>query len=395
MTGPPADGEPGTTESPPTAEDAVEAPHAAEDAPDEAPPADPDATEAAAGAPPADPSTTEAPPADPDADPGTTEAPPADPHAAIDAPDEAVATAETPAAGEAAPDAPAQLRQDDEEPAPPPAPPPLPPDVEPPAAPPLPRRRTLVDVTAAVLTVLVTLTFLMYLLVEPTQPWIALLGAVVAALGTDGVLRAARYRAIDLGLDPTQQIVLPALYALAVPLFIEDTFRGFWVLAGGLVAGLGFGAALVAQVHSTRAYEEWLEFARPVASAAVYVTAFALFSLTYVFGLALVPALAAVALASGLLAIELLRDGHADPPDTLAFAGVVALVVTQLRWALHYVPLDGHLAALALLLGFFLTSGVLHAHLTLQLRRTVVAEYVAIAALGGALIVGASTAGLA
>ena len=356
MTGPPADGEPGTTESPPTAEDAAESP-----------PADPDAAES----------------------------PPADPDAAIDAPDEAVALAEAPAAGEAAPDAPAQLRQGDEEPAPPPAPPPLPPDVEPPAAPPLPRRRTLVDVTAVVLTVLVTLTFLMYLLVEPTQPWIALLGAVVAALGTDGVLRAARYRAIDLGLDPTQQIVLPALYALAVPLFIEDTFRGFWVLAGGLVAGLGFGAALVAQVHSTRAYEEWLEFARPVASAAVYVTAFALFSLTYVFGLALVPALAAVALASGLLAIELLRDGHADPPDTLAFAGVVALVVTQLRWALHFVPLDGHLAALALLLGFFLTSGVLHAHLTLQLRRTVVAEYVAIAALGGALIVGASTAGLA
>ena len=366
MTGPPADGEPGTTE---------------------APPADPDTTEDAAESPPADPDTTEAPPAEPDA----AESPPADPGATIDAPDEAVALAETPAAGEAAPDAPAQLRQDDEEP----APPPLPPDVEPPAAPPLPRRRTLVDVTAAVLTVLVTLTFLMYLLVEPTQPWIALLGAVVAALGTDGVLRAARYRAIDLGLDPTQQIVLPALYALAVPLFIEDTFRGFWVLAGGLVAGLGFGAALVAQVHSTRAYEEWLEFARPVASAAVYVTAFALFSLTYVFELALVPALAAVALASGLLAIELLRDGHADPPDTLAFAGVVALVVTQLRWALHFVPLDGHLAALALLLGFFLTSGVLHAHLTLQLRRTVVAEYVAIAALGGALIVGASTAGLA
>ena len=109
---------------------------------------------------------------------------------------------------------------------------------------------------------------------------------------------------------------------------------------------------------------------------------------------ALAPALAAVAIAAGLLAIELLRDGHADPPDTVALGGVVALVVTQLRWALHFVPLDGYLAALALLLAFFLASGLLHAHLTLQLRPAILAQYVAIAAVGGVLIIGARSAGL-
>ncbi len=261
---------------------------------------------------------------------------------------------------------------------------------------PMPRTPVpIVDVPEGVLTFVVTLSFLMYLLIEPTPAWLALFAAGVAAVGADRVLRLARSDSVALGIDPTLQVVLPALYALAIPVLLEDMVRGWWALPAGLAAGLGFGVVLVAQIHAVRPYEPWLAFARPVASAGVYVTVFALFSLTYVFDLALAPALAAVALAAWLLAVELLRDGHADPSDTVAFAGVVALVVTQLRWALHYVPLDGYLGALALLLAFYLATGLLHAHLTLQLRRAVVAQYVAIAATGGVLIAGARSAGLA
>ena len=260
------------------------------------------------------------------------------------------------------------------------------------------RRRTpvpILDAPVVALTLAVTLAFLMFVLIEPTPAWIALVGAVAAGAGTDRVLRFARSRPVELGIDPTPQVLLPALYALAVPVMIEELARGWWTLLASLVAGLGFGVILVAQTHSVRPYEQWLAFARPATSAAVYVTVFALFSLTYVFELGLPAALAAVALAAGLLAVELLRDGQADLADTVAFGGVVALVVTQLRWALHYVPLDGYLAALALLLAFFLASGLLHAHLTLQLRAQVVAQYVGIAALGGVLIIGARSAGLA
>ena len=251
------------------------------------------------------------------------------------------------------------------------------------------------DVPEGVLTFVVTLAFLMFLLIEPSPAWLALFGAVVAGVGTDRVLRLARTPSVELGLDPTLQVVLPAMYALAAPVLLEDMVRGWWALPAGLAAGLAFAAILVTQVHSVRPYEQWLGFARPAASAAVYVTAFALFALTYVFGLGLAPSLVAVALAASLLAIEVLRDGRADPSDTIALAGVVALVVVQLRWTLHFVPLDGYLAALALLLAFFLASGLLHAHLTLQLRRMVVAQYAAIAAVGGVLIIGARSAGLA
>ena len=72
-----------------------------------------------------------------------------------------------------------------------------------------------------------------------------------------------------------------------------------------------------------------------------------------------------------------------------------ALIVGELRWALHFVPLDGHLAALTLVLALFFSSGVLYSHLTRQLTRAVLAEYVAVVAAGVALVVLARATDLA
>ena len=255
--------------------------------------------------------------------------------------------------------------------------------------------RPRVPAAAALLTALMTLTFLMFLLIEPTQRWIALFGVAVAALGADGVLRSARREPFTIGLDTTPQLFLPAVYALALPVFIEHNARGLWAPLAGLAAGAGFGALLLAEIHSVRLYEERYATARTVAGAATYLAAFALLSLTYTFDLDLVPAIAAAAIVSGLLSIELLRDGVLDPFDTLLFAAVTAVIVGELRWSLHFVPLDGHLAALALLLGFFFTTSVLHAHLVRQLTRTALAEHVLVVALGLMLIVAARAADLA
>ena len=259
----------------------------------------------------------------------------------------------------------------------------------------LPHPRPLVPDAAVVLTALVTLAFLMFLLTEPTQRWIALLGVVVAALGTDGLLRSARSEAFALGLDTTPQLFLPALYALALPVFIEHNARGLWVPLSGVAAGLGFGAVVLAEVHSVRAYEAAFAWARMVSGAAAYLTAFAVLSLSYTFDLELAPAIAAAALVAGLLSIEVLRDASLDTLDTLTFAAVAALVIGELRWALHFVPLDGHLAALALVLALFFTSGVLYSHLHRQLTRAVLVEYVVVAAAGVILVVAARATDLA
>ena len=280
-----------------------------------------------------------------------------------------------------------------------PAPEPVAAIAEPPAAAalahPLPHPRPLVPDAAVLLTALVTLAFLMFLLTEPTQRWIALLGVVAAALGTDGLLRSARGETFALGLDTTPQLFLPALYALALPVFIEHNARGLWVPLSGVAAGLGFGAVVLAEVHSVRAYEAAFAWARIVSGAAAYLTAFALLSLSYTFELELAPAVVAAALVAGLLSIEVLRDASLDTLDTLTFAAVAALVIGELRWALHFVPLDGHLAALALVLALFFTSGVLYSHLHRQLTRAVLVEYVVVVAAGVVLVVAARATDLA
>ena len=248
---------------------------------------------------------------------------------------------------------------------------------------------------AVVLAAIVTSTFLMFVLTEPAQRWLLLLGVVAAAFGTDGVLRSSHPRAFALGLDTTPHLVLPTLYALAIPLFIEQNMRGFWTPLSALLAGLGFAVIVIAEVRSVREFERLAGEARVVADAGAYLVAFAMLSLVYSRDPGLVGAVAAAALVGGLLSIELLRDSTLRLLDLLILALVGALVLGEMRWALDFVPLDGHLAAIALLLAFFFTSGVLAARLRGHLTREVVVQYGAITAVGVAAVVAARAADLA
>ena len=258
------------------------------------------------------------------------------------------------------------------------------------------RRGVIVTAPAVVLTLLVTGGFLMFLLVEPSPRWVVLFGSVVVALSMDGVLRAARREAFEAGgLDTTVYLLLPALYALAAPVFLEHNVRGYWVLPAGMLAGIGFGVLAVGQVSSVRAYDLGRPFGRYVAATATYFVAFALFSLMYTFDLGVRPATIATGLVAGLLAAEMLRDGEIDQLETLVFSAVTGLVIAEVRLTMHYLPIDGHLAALTLLLAFYFVTGLIHAHVTRQLDRNAALEYVTIAVTGLVLVVGAQAAGIA
>ena len=92
---------------------------------------------------------------------------------------------------------------------------------------------------------------------------------------------------------------------------------------------------------------------------------------------------------------SLLRDGDIDPLDTLVYAAITGVIVAELRWTLHFLPLAGHLAALTLLLAFYFVTGLVHSHLTRHLDRVVAAEHAAIVAAGLLVVIGARAAGIA
>ena len=250
---------------------------------------------------------------------------------------------------------------------------------------------------AVVLALLMSGVFAMFLLIEPTPTWLALFGALVAALGTDGVLRSIRRQVFEAeeGPDTVPHLFLPALFALAVPLFIEENLQGYWVLPAALIAGFAFVLVVLAEVPAEAAEDEFRGRARFVSVVGTYFVAFTLFSLTYAFDLGLREALIATALVTVLLAVELLREGEIDPLETLLLAGVVGVVVAEARWVLHFMPLDEYPAGLALLLSFYFVTGMVHAYMTRHINVTVAVEYSVVTALGIALVIAARATGVA
>ena len=257
-------------------------------------------------------------------------------------------------------------------------------------------RRLRVTAPAVTLTALVTGVFLMFLLIEPSPRWIVLFGTAVSAFGLDGVLRSGRREAFDEGqLDTIPHLLVPTLYVLAMPVFIEHNSYGYGTALAALGAGAGYGVLVVGALSSVREYDAGRVAGRFIVTAATYVLGFAMFSLVFLFGVGQMPGTLAVGLVATLLAAEILREGEIDPGETLLYSGVTGIVVAEVRWLVHYLPLQGYAAALLLLLTFYLVTGLLHSHVVRQLTRGVAAEYASVGAAGAAFIVGLRLAGLA
>ena len=95
------------------------------------------------------------------------------------------------------------------------------------------------------------------------------------------------------------------------------------------------------------------------------------------------------------LAVEVVREGEVDPVETAVFAAVAGLVLAQVRWLLYFVPVDGYLAGLTLVLVFYCVAGVLHAYVLRRLTPVTAAEYGLVTAIGMVLVGAARAAGLA
>lgn len=235
----------------------------------------------------------------------------------------------------------------------------------------------------ALLVVIYAIGLLLFLAIEPTKPWILLLVTGLVALGADGVLRTHPQGDFEGEMASTAPFLfLPALFTLGSGLFMEDVLTGYWA-APGVFAGCILIAAIMYADHlSVDPHTHAYPFARLVLNIGTYLTAFAFFAVVYTFDVSLVPAAVAVGLVTLLLSVEVLREAETDPVRALVYSGVVGLVVAEARWGLYFLPLESYLAAVFLLLVFYLSSGLVQHHLADDLRGPVILEFVAIAILG-------------
>lgn len=228
----------------------------------------------------------------------------------------------------------------------------------------------------------------LFIMVDPAEPWILFALAVLMGLGTDGIIRAHPQGNFHSVADTAPHLFVPVLFTLSAGLFLEDVVLGYWALPAVLGAGVLMAAALYAEHVSVDLHDTAYPGARFVLNLVTYLAAFGFYSVVYGFDVDLLPAMLSVGLVSMLLAVEVFRDVEADPIRALVFAAVIGVILGEARWVLYFVPLEGFLAAVFLLLAFYLTTGVISHYLTEHLTPTVLLEFALVTAAGLTIVIG-------
>lgn len=234
----------------------------------------------------------------------------------------------------------------------------------------------------------------LFLTLEPTRTLWLVVATLIVALGTDGIIRSYAHGTFRAPLDTAPHLVVPVILSFAVGFFLEETVSGYWdilaaVVAGGLMAGILFGECLCIDVENPL-----YGTGRFLLNIATYLGAFALYAVMYSYGIGLAAAGISSGLVSAVLAAEILRETDLMPPPvgekslrSLGFAAAIGLIIAEVRWSLYFVPLEGFLAAVFLLLFFYVATGIAQHHLTGHLSRIVVREYALVASLGLLMVV--------
>jgi hypothetical protein len=233
----------------------------------------------------------------------------------------------------------------------------------------------------------------LFISIDPVQPWILLALTALMALGADGIIRAHPRGEFHTIADTAPHLFVPVLFTLSAGLFLEDVILSYWAVPAVLGAGVMMAAVLYAEQVSVEPESLQFPLARFVLNVITYLTAFGFYAVVYGFDVDLLPAAFAVGLVSMLLAVEIFREAEADPVRALVFAAVIGAIVAEARWVLYFMPLDGFLAGVFILLVFYLTTGVISHYLTEHLEHTVLAEFALVTAVGLAIVIGGSLLG--
>jgi len=233
----------------------------------------------------------------------------------------------------------------------------------------------------------------LFVAIDPVQPWILLVVTALMAVGADGVIRAHPRGDFQTIADTAPYLFVPALFALSAGLFLEDVVLGYWAAPAVLGAAALLGIAVYAEHVTVEPDHPRFAVARFALNVITYLAAFGFYAVAYGFDVDLAPAAFIVGLVSALLAIEVFRDAEADPARALVFAAVVGVIAAEARWVLYFLPLEGFLAGVFILVIFYLTSGLISHYLTDHLSGGVLGEFALVTLAGLAIVVGGRALG--
>lgn len=254
----------------------------------------------------------------------------------------------------------------------------------------------LVPTSPAGLTVLIVAAYFALLLLYLTLQYrlSLLLLVALAVAGVDRLLRLhpeGRFHGL---LSTAPYAFVPGLLALGSALLLGQwTSGGLWAVPAALVGALLFAMTANAEYLSVDPESPAFEGARFLLLGVSYLTAFAIFTVVFIAELPLLLGTLFAGIAAALLGVDIVRELAGEGRVLALLAGVIGLVIGQSRLALHYLPLNGLLDGVFLLLTFYVLTGLVQHALGGRLDRGTVISYGIPAVAGAAIIVGANAIG--
>ncbi len=181
--------------------------------------------------------------------------------------------------------------------------------------------------------------------------------------------------------------ILPSLLVVGTYLFLR-LFNNVPVqIVGTILSALVLLVVIIAQYYTVGRQERLYGWANIGLYFATYMAGFLIFSAIYVNKWRALTSAPLVGLVSFLLTYELLRQTKTANTRLLIYAGVVALIMAQVTWALNYWLLTVLIGGIVLIFIFYVVVGILQAYLTNNLNRATLREYAFTSLVVGLLIV--------
>jgi hypothetical protein len=217
-----------------------------------------------------------------------------------------------------------------------------------------------------------------------------ILGALLAALvasGTESVVRAHPSTRAE-GMRAVGQFDLVLMsgnhwvfWALPVALVVVALFllpvtpsQSYWLL-GLMLTGAALGLSMAGIYYTIDPFARGYRRARLGMNALTYAVALVLFLVVYRSRARSIVSATEVMLVSGLLALELLRGSGRPILMITLYAGITAIVLGQVTWALNYWRLASLTGGLVLLVVFYDVVGLAQNAVQGRIGRRVIIEY--------------------
>jgi hypothetical protein len=244
----------------------------------------------------------------------------------------------------------------------------------------------------ALVAVVFAVLLLLYLLVG-ANPWPLVPLVLLAAVGTDQVLRLHPQSRFHGWTATGLYLPVPVFFALGAALALGEVATGFWIAPAVVGAALIFAIALNAEYLTVDPNADTYEGARFLLLLVVYVTALAMFWAVLSIALPLLLGVALVGGTAGLLTLDSLRELEEETSDLVFQAGAVGLVMGETRLALAYLSLDATLAAAFMLIAFYVTTGLIQNRVSGRLDQHTLRQYGIFAGVGLLVVLGSRLLG--